>query len=238
MMLLSEVKWSYLFHNTYFRACPGSFVSIGKNVKIINSRIIVSSDSRLTIEDNVQIVNMEISIVNGNFFIGKNSILGNTTNIQLVNIESGEIIIGHHSKINAKRIWIRFGGVVTIGNYTNINDGSEIRCDESISIGSYCQISYNVNIWDTNTHNILPVNERRIITEYHFPYFGKETNKPLTARVNIGNDCWLCQNTSILKGTDLGDGVIVGYNCIIPGKKIPNNTTVVMNLTFKVNQRD
>lgn len=237
-MILSEVKWSYLFHRTYFRACLGSFVTIGKNVLIKNSRIIVSPGSKLTIEDNVRIENVDISIVDGILIIGKDTILGNHTNKQQVNIESGQIIIGHHSRISAKRLWIRFGGIVTIGNYTNINEGSEIRCDECVTIGSYNQISYNVNIWDTNTHNILPINERRMQTECYFPYFGKETNKPLTSPVNIGDDCWLSQNVAILKGTDLGDAVIIGYNCIIPGKKIPHNTTVVMDLRLKIIERD
>lgn len=52
------------------------------------------------------------------------------------------------------RFWIRYNANVRIGNYNNINERSWLRADEQITIGDYNQISYNVMIWDTNTHNI------------------------------------------------------------------------------------
>lgn len=236
-MILTELKWSLLLRYTYFRVCAGATAKIGKNVTIRNSRIIVTSGSIIEIGDNVCIENTDISVDGGKCVIADYSLIGNTEGRPLLNIEKGEIHIGHHSKISAKRFWVRFGGTVRVGNYTNINGGSEVRCDESVSIGSYNQISYNVNIWDTNTHNILPFQERRAVAEKYFPYFGKETTRPFTAPVVIGNDCWLGQNATILKGSILGDGVIVGYNSTIPGKIIPANATVVTDVTLKIKER-
>lgn len=236
-MIVKEIKWSFLPKHTYFRVCVGASAKIGKNVTIRNSRIIVTPGANVEIGDNVCIDNTEISVVRGRCVISDYSLVGNATDHLLLNIEEGEIHIGHHSKISAKRFWVRFGGIVHIGNYTNVNGGSEIRCDESITIGSYNQISYNVNIWDTNTHNILPVKERREIAEKYYPYFGKETTRPVTAPVVIGNDCWLGQNATILKGSILGDGVIVGYNSTIPGKIIPANATVVTDVILKIKER-
>ena len=236
-MILTELKWSLLLKHTYFRVCAGATAKIGKNVTIRNSRIIVTSGSIFEIGDNVCIENTDISVDGGKCVIADYSLIGNTEVRPLLNIEKGEIHIGHHSKISAKRFWVRFGGIVRIGNYTNINGGSEIRCDESVSIGSYNQISYNVIIWDTNTHNILPAEERRAIAEKYYPYFGKETSRPATAPVVIGDDCWLGQGAAVLKGTTLGDGVIVGYNCTIPGKTITANSTVVSDVTLKIKER-
>ena len=31
--------------------------------------------------------------------------------------------------------WVRFGGHLIIGRYNCINNGSEIRCDESVTVG-------------------------------------------------------------------------------------------------------
>ena len=112
-----------------------------------------------------------------------------------------------------------------------------MRCDESISIGSYNQISYDINIWDTNTHNILPVEDRRRVAEEYFPYFGKETEKPITKPVIIGDDCWLGERVSILKGSIIGDEVIVGYNTTITGKNIQSKSTVVSEISLKTHIR-
>lgn len=237
-MILTELKWAFIPKHTYFRVCTGATAKIGKNVSIRNSQIIVTPGSSIEIGDNTCIENTGISVDGGKCVIGDYSLVGNAVERLLLNIEKGEIHIGHHSKVSAKRFWVRFGGIVRVGNYTNINSGSEIRCDESVSIGSYNQISFNVNIWDTNTHNILPAKERREIAEKYYPYFGKEISRPVTAPIVIGNDCWLGQGATILKGSNLGDGVIVGYNCIIPGKTIPENATVVTDVTLKIKGND
>lgn len=236
-MILTELKWSFSPKHTYFRVCAGATAKIGKNVTIRNSRIIVTPGSSIEIGDNTCIENTGISVDGGKCVIGDYSLVGNAVERLLLNIEKGEIHIGHHSRISAKRFWVRFGGIVRIGNYTNINSGSEIRCDESVSIGSYNQISFNVNIWDTNTHNILPAKERREIAEKYYPYFGKEISRPVTAPIVIGDDCWLGQGATILKGSNLGDSVIIGYNCTIPGKTIPTNSTVVTDVILKIKER-
>ena len=47
---------------------------------------------------------------------------------------------------------------------------SWLRADEQITIGDYNQISYNVMIWDTNTHNIYTPSKRRELTEKYYPF--------------------------------------------------------------------
>lgn len=236
-MIFSEIKWPYLLKKTYFRICSGSVCNVGHNVSINNCRIIAVNGSVIEIANNVAIDNATIFVDSGKFVIGEHSIIRGDLNPVLINIEKGETHIGHHSKVSAKRFWIRFGGILRIGNYTNINNGSEVRCDESISIGSYNQISYDINIWDTNTHNILPVEDRRRVAEEYFPYFGKETEKPITKPVIIGDDCWLGERVSILKGSIIGDEVIVGYNTTIPGKNIQSKSTVVSEISLKTHIR-
>lgn len=236
-MVLTELKWSFLPKQTYFRVCSGAVCKLGRNVTIRNSRIIVTPGSLLEIGNDVCIENTVISVSNGKLTIGDYSLIGDNQNV-ILNIESGEINIGHHTKIAAKRCWVRFGGVLCIGNYTNINAGSEIRCDESITIGNYNQISYGVNIWDTNTHNIYSFRKRRDIAEKYYPYFGKELERPKTKPVIVGDDCWLGEKVSLLKGTSIANGVIVGYNTTLVGKYIPANSTVVTDCALKIFERE
>lgn len=232
---LTELKYKYIFSKTITRVFKGAECSISSRAKIRNSKIIVSSGAKLYIGNDVLIENAEIYIEKGSLIINDFSIIRsekNNSKLKII-INKGEVMIGHHSKISCERIWVRFGGKLDIGNYTNINNGSEIRCDESIIIGSYNQISYNVRIWDTNTHNILERRQRRKIAEDHFPYFGYEKERPKTKPIKIGNDCWLGENAAILKGTIIGDGVNIGFGTIISGQCICEFTTVVQELKLK-----
>lgn len=218
---------SFLYHwirgRNHVRIIGHGTLNINRNVKLRNSRIYVYPEASLTIEDGCQLDGVSISIVRGNCTLGQKNILEGVS----INIESGSMCVGHHTKIVCKRIWIRFGGNLNIGHYTNINNGSEIRCDESVSIGSFNQISYNVRIWDTNTHTILSPEDRRKITVEKFPYFGFEENRPVTSPMRIGNDCWIGENCTILKGSNIGDCCILGFGTLVTGNKLQKKSIAV-----------
>lgn len=229
---ITETAWSYkIFNNSNIRVSRKAKCIINKNSKITNSNIYIAPDSTFIVGENVDINNVDIYI-DGVFSIDEHTIIGSNIPSQKSNfiVDKASVSIGSHSKLSCKRVWARFGGVLSIGNYTNINEWSEIRCDDRVEIGSYNQISYNVRIWDTNTHNIYTSKDRRRITESKFPYFGFENERPNTKRVIIGDDCWIGENCGILKGTTIGNETIVGYNTVLIGKSIPNSKTVVTKI--------
>lgn len=207
----------------YVRPIGNGLVKISPRAKLRNSRIYVYPGASLSIDEDCEIMETLISITAGSCKISGRTII---TGADIV-IEDGDVSVGSHTRLNCKRIWTRFGGKLEIGDYTNINKDSEIRCDNKIRIGDYNQISYNVRIWDTDTHSILPCEERRKVTEKHFPYFGYESSRPVTAPVIIGNDCWIGERSAILKGTNLGDRCIVGFGTLICNKKIPSDSKVI-----------
>jgi acetyltransferase-like isoleucine patch superfamily enzyme len=129
---------------------------------------------------------------------------------------------------------VRYNGVLAIDRYTNINEYSEIRCDENIKIGKYTQISYNVNIWDTNTHCIFPSHKRRLLAEKHFPLLGYDGEKPVTIPVLIGDDCWIGKDSSIMKGCHIGNECIIGFHTILINKQIPEGKTVTNSIDLKI----
>lgn len=221
-----------LCHNR-IRYRKGSNILIAKSARIHNVRLEVMPGASLVIGNNCILKNVNIYVGAGSCVIDDFSIIGNQPGTTIT-IDNGDVHIGHHTKIAAKRIWVRFGGQVKIGNYTNINSGSELRCDEQVEIGDYNQISFNVNIWDTNTHCMLSNEERRELTEKYYPYYGKETVRPCTRPIYIGSDCWIGQSASILKGSKIGNGAIVGYACIVAGKFIPAGYTAVTDVKLKL----
>lgn len=234
-MILNEIKIKPLFKANIVRIFEGAKYKTARIVKMSNSLIYVHPNATLLIGENCVIENAYIFVEKGSLSIGDFSIIKGSKKSKIsIIINDGEVSIANHSKVMSRRIWVRFGGNLSIGEYTNINKDSEIRCDEKITIGSYNQISYNVKIWDTNTHNILEPSERRNIAETKYPYFGFESSRPNTSPVVIGNDCWLGENSAIFKGSMIGDECIVGYGTMIAGKTIPPKTRVINKRALRI----
>ena len=223
----------YLFHKVVFRTFKGANCSIGEDCDIRRSKILVSCGANLRIGNNVVIQNAEIYVEKGSLILEDFCIIGDPyTQIKII-INDGHVALQHHCKLSCNRVWVRFGGLLTVGSYTNVNRGGEIRCDDNIAIGDYNQISYNVKIWDTNTHNMLIKEKRREVAERYFPYFGYEESRPDTSPVVIGNDCWIGESSAILKGSSIGNNVIVGFRTTIAGKSIDDSNIVVQDLKIK-----
>lgn len=236
---IQEIKFHYLLTHSKVHLSKQSICKIDKSAKIRNSSIFIAKDATITIGKNVKINNAEIYVEKGDLEINDFCIIESNSNNRLkIIIHDGNVSIGDHTKIACNRIWVRFGGVLSIGNFTNINGGSEIRCDEKIIIGSYVRISYDTRIWDTNTHRMLSSEDRRNVIRNHFPFFGFEDERPSTKPIFIGDDCWLGEGASILKGTSLGNCVNVGYKTVLVGQHINSNNTVVQDIIIKIIGKD
>lgn len=221
--IFCEIKYKYLFNKSIVVVKRGGSIYIGKDVKIISSRIYVAPESKIIINNNTIIRNTNIS-VKGSFEVNESCIFDSTNRKNSLHI-NGNASIGNHTRIRCV-IWMRFNSFLKIGSYTNINEGSEIRVDEKVEIGDFNQISYNVNIWDTNTHNIYPKDVRRKIAIEYYPIFGHEYEKPKTSPIIIGDDCWISKEVTILKGVEIGNEVIIGYRTTLSNCKITDSQKV------------
>lgn len=233
---LRETHWRYRLQGSVVRV-QGEMNVSNDGVVIRNSMIYVDKNSVLILHEGVRIEGIGLWGTNGGRVeIGAHSFLersSNATKPEYI-VNSGVLRVADHTKLAGQRLWIRYGGNIEVGQYTNVNPGSEIRADEKVLIGSYCQLSYNLRIWDTNTHCIYTPEERRWLTRNYFPRFGYEYERPRTAPVVIGDGTWIGERASIMKGTILGENVIIGYNTTVAGKHIPANKTVVQRIELKI----
>jgi acetyltransferase-like isoleucine patch superfamily enzyme len=199
---------------TLTQASHSSFIK-GSRVNITNTNIVLTGKSELIIDDDVRLDGVNIYLNNGYCKIGSFTELvkGNQYISPAITVDEGKLIIGSNNIIKSNFI-IRFGGYCTIGTYNAINEETEIRCDQSVTIGHFNIISYQCLIFDTNTHCIYPSAVRRAKTTADFPYIGIEREKPVTKQVSIGNDNWLGYRCTILKGCILGNEVIVGTGTV------------------------
>lgn len=228
---IKETHWKYRTSGSNVRI-QGTFQT-SPSVSIRNSTVYVDDSSTLILHAHVRLEGIGLWVTNGaTVEVGEYSFIERGRNAAPPEyiVNSGSLRVADHTKLSCQRLWVRFGGDLTIGQYTNVNAGSEIRCDESVTIGNYCMCSYNLRIGDTNTHNIYPPEHRQQLTRERFPAFGYEYERPKSAPVIIGDGAWIGERASILKGTVLGQNVIVGYATILTGKQIPSGKTVVQKL--------
>lgn len=209
----------------------GAKVSIGKNVSIRNSKIEVTG-GELIIEDGVNISDYEITVTRGcHLHIGANCYLergDNWRNPFIILWDASSLKVANNNRLRCD-VMCRFGGQCEIGEYNCLNERTEIRCDESVTIGAFNMVSYNCRIWDTNTHAFYADDSRSRMTIETFPNIGAENDKPSTKPVVIGNDCLLGEECVILKGSTVGNKCIVGVHSVVAGVSIPAETMAVGN---------
>lgn len=50
-------------------------------------------------------------------------------------------------------------------------------------------------------------------------------------KITIGEDCWIAANVTILKGSEIGNGAVVGAKSLVKGKVDPKS--VVLGIPYK-----
>lgn len=92
--------------------------------------------------------------------------------------------------------------VITIGENASFCGKTEIVCLEGtkLTIGSNLLSSSDVRIRTSDSHSIYDLEHRRI---------------NLAKNIVIGNNVWLCQKVSILKGSIIPDNCVVAYGAIV-----------------------
>jgi acetyltransferase-like isoleucine patch superfamily enzyme len=97
------------------------------------------------------------------------------------------------------RVTVNWDGDLALGPGTYLNDGATITCAERMTIGGGCALSWNVNITDTDVHQVVR----------------RGAAQPRTRPVAIGDRCWIGSGTTILKGVTIGEGAVVGAGSVV-----------------------
>lgn len=144
--------------------------------------------------------------------------------------ESGDknrIVIGHHTRINGAII-CKSNGMVTIGNYSVLQNHAQIQCVNRIDIGNYVGIADGVVITDNNNHLIEPEErvKHRIRVAPGGPGYpglgdGWELSEPTSRPVFIGDVAWIGAYAIIMKGVTIGEGAVVARNSTVTKDVLP-----------------
>ncbi|RYV02593.1 acyltransferase [Shewanella sp. OPT22] len=106
-------------------------------------------------------------------------------------------------------------GEILIGNNVFINDYSRIVSKSSITIGNNVVFAKFVTVLD-HDHKYSVNNGEMMFKGY------------VSSDIKIGNNVWLGDKVTVLKGVTIGDNVIVGANAVV-SKSIPSNCVFAGN---------
>ena len=105
------------------------------------------------------------------------------------------------------------GAVIEIGDNVGIS-GATIYARKGISIGENTCIGGNCKILDNDFHPIEAEARNQLLKDSK----GGDSDLVPAKPVRIGKNCFIGCNSIILKGTQLGDGCVVGAGSVVSGK--------------------
>ncbi len=121
---------------------------------------------------------------------------------KLVIKQNGNIWIGNKSMIY-NHVEIQSRNIIKIGSHFSINNYSRIIALDNIEIGDNVTIAQFVNYYLDHNHSYAYENEKLILKGYK------------TFPVIIGNNVWIADKATILKGVTIGNNVIIGANSLV-----------------------
>lgn len=99
------------------------------------------------------------------------------------------------------RIRVGEEGTIDFGNNIILADLCNIGCYSRINVGNTTLIAHRSQIFDSNYHYLANF-EQHIVSQ-------------ITKPIVIGNNCWICNSSSISKGTILPDFTIVASHSMV-----------------------
>lgn len=184
----------------------------------------------------IGILKMPIIIQYGSVIIGgsKNSI------VFLKPLQFNMLTIKSHSKFRIKKggkivftgiracfgrqneILVEKEGTIEIGNKFWTNNYSEFKCRKSMKFGDNVLIAFHTLFIDTDYHPIFDM--KCNIINYD-------------NGIIIGNKVWIGCNTTIIKGSQIGDNIIIGACSLVTGN-LCNENAIYCGIPAKLIKAD
>ena len=125
----------------------------------------------------------------------------------------GRISLGKRTTAFRRVTLVANGGNLKFGNFVFLNRNCIVIALHQITIGNSCIFGPGVTIYDH---------------DHKFSYDGIIPGKYSTSPVIIEDNCWIGANATILRGTHIGEGCVIGAGTVVKGE-IPPHSIVTSN---------
>lgn len=194
---------------------PSSVILRGYNVDItLGSHCTFGGNALLKLDI---ASNSMIDIGDGTRFI--NEVLFFKTGICYGKIYSGKNVVYINNEIRNISTWN--DTIISIGNGVTFNPGDCLHCFEGkcLTIEDDVMFSLNVRIMCGDGHSLFDCHSRKNINSLPL------MNPSEKNEVVIGRHTWIGINATILSGSKVGAGSIIGANALVKGE-FPNNCSI------------
>lgn len=145
------------------------------------------------------------------------------------------VTIGNDCIIGATFVFESDQGLISIGEKTFINNGTNIISRSRIRIGNNVTIAWGCWIYDHDSHSIYG-SKRMLDVEKEIAnlqnkrsmLYDKNWSNVSSKEINICDDVWIGFNCIILKGVTIGKGAVIGAGSVIT-KDVPPFAVVAGN---------
>lgn len=115
----------------------------------------------------------------------------------------GGVILSDRLTIaNDSVVEIGKNGILKIGKNVSFNGGLRLSCQTSITIGKSVLGSWDISMFDTDFHRMKNCETNGKV---------RSCSKPII----VGNNCWIGFGVTIMKGSQIGNGCIVGAKSLL-----------------------
>lgn len=140
---------------------------------------------------------------------------GDDTNYWYIGKSSKMIIKGTCRMAKGVRLKLFDNSLLIIGNHFTSNANLLVSCANKVIFGDDCLLGWNITIMDNDGGHMI-IDEKNPL------------NCVKSREITIGNHVWIGAEVSILKGTSISDGSIVGYNAFLCGLKVEMNKCLII----------
>jgi acetyltransferase-like isoleucine patch superfamily enzyme len=120
------------------------------------------------------------------------------------------ISIGRNSWIAGELLVFAHAGCIRVGEFCYVGDHTRVWSAAEVSIGHRVFVAHGVNIHDNDAHSTSAQVRHRHFRELATSGMASFVEDIARAPVAIEDDAWVGFNSTILKGTRVGRGAIVG----------------------------
>lgn len=125
-------------------------------------------------------------------------------------LNNGEVVFNGCAHFAAGSKIINEGKLI-IGNHVIVNGDTAFIVHKQVSIGDDTLFSWGCEVTDTDFHPVF--------------YLGSKSQLNHDSEVIIGNNCWICSGSIILKGVSVQDNTIIAAGSVIT-KTINNGNCI------------
>lgn len=198
-------------------------------MKKVIKKALIFFIKKLNIPESIEVLNNEIKVRN-NYSNSHADEAVFYPEAQVINLQkdSAKISIDECSHIRGELLVFAYGGEIKIGKNTYVGAGVRIWSGESIHIGDNVLISHNVNIIDSNSHEIDHIERANTTTKIFNEGHPSKKGNVQTSQIVIHDYAWINFNACILKGVTIGEGAIIAAGAVVT-KDVPAFSLVAGN---------